>query len=57
MRQTPKILIAEDDPHLCRYLLTLLDQKNCEIAVEHNGEHAIRRAANFRLDSALSSVS
>jgi DNA-binding response OmpR family regulator len=53
MYQTTKILIAEDDPHLCRYLVTLLDQKNCEIAVEHNGEHAIRRAASFQLDVPL----
>jgi len=53
MHQTRKILIAEDDPHLCRYLVTLLDQKNCEIAVEHNGEDAIRRAASFQPDVAL----
>ncbi len=29
MHQTRKILIAEDDPHLCRYLVALLDQRNC----------------------------
>jgi CheY-like chemotaxis protein len=33
--------------------VTLLDRKNCEIAVEHNGEDAIRRAASFQLDVAL----
>jgi CheY-like chemotaxis protein len=53
MHQTHKILIAEDDPHLCPYLVTLLDQKNCEIAVEHNGEDPIRRAASFQPDVAL----
>jgi PleD family two-component response regulator len=53
MHQTRRILIGEDDPHLCRYLVTLLDRKNCEIAVEHNGEDAIRRAASFQPDVAL----
>src|ERR1700719_681351 len=53
MHQTRKILIAEDEPSLCRYLVALLDQKNCEIAVEHNGEDAIRRAASFQPDVAL----
>ena len=53
MRQTTKVLLAEDDPNLCRYLVKLMDDMNCEIAVEHNGEDAIRRAANFQPDVAL----
>ena len=53
MRQATKVLLAEDDPGLCRYLVTLLDQMNCELAVEHNGEDAIRRAAAFQPDVAL----
>jgi DNA-binding response OmpR family regulator len=53
MHQTRKITIAEDDPHLCRYLFVLLDQRNCEIAVEHNVEDVIRRAAFFQPDVAL----
>jgi CheY-like chemotaxis protein len=53
MHQTRKILIAEDEPSLCRYLVALLHQRNCEIAVEHNGEDAIRRAASFQPDVAL----
>jgi two-component system OmpR family response regulator len=53
MRRATKVLIAEDEPSLCRYLVTLLDQMNCEIAVEHNGENAIRRAATFQPDVAL----
>jgi CheY-like chemotaxis protein len=53
MHQTRKILIAEDDPHLCRYLVALLDQRNCEIAVEHNAEDAIRRSVSFQPDVAL----
>ena len=32
---------------MCRYLVALLDQRNCEIAVEQNGEDAIRRAVRF----------
>jgi CheY-like chemotaxis protein len=28
----------------------LMDDMNCEIAVEHNGEDAIRRAATFQSD-------
>jgi CheY-like chemotaxis protein len=53
MNQTRKTLIAEDEPSLCRYLVTLLDQRDCEIAVEHNGEDAIRVAASFQPDVAL----
>ena len=53
MRGKTKILVAEDEPSFCRYLVVLLDQMNCEIVVEHNGEDAIRRAANFQPDVAL----
>jgi hypothetical protein len=42
MRQATKVLLAEDEPNLCRYLVKLMDDMNCEIAVEHNGEDAIR---------------
>jgi DNA-binding response OmpR family regulator len=50
---TTKVLIGEDEPSLCRYLVMLLSQMNCEIAVEHNGADAIRRAAEFQPDIAL----
>lgn len=53
MRRATKVLIAEDEPSLCHYLVILLDQMNCEIAVEHNGADAIRRAAAFQPDIAL----
>ena len=53
MRGKTKLLVAEDDPHFIRYLVLLLDQMNCEVAVEHDGEDAIRRAANFQPDVAL----
>jgi hypothetical protein len=53
LSETTKVLLAEDDPHFIRYLVVLLDQMNCEIAVEHNGEDAIRRAATFQPDVAF----
>lgn len=53
MTETTKVLLAEDDPNLCRYLVKLMDDMNCEIAVEHNGEDAIRRAATFQPDIGL----
>jgi DNA-binding response OmpR family regulator len=53
MHQTPKISILEDDPCLSRYLVIRLGQKECEMAVEHNGEEAIQRAASFQPDAAL----
>jgi len=53
LSETIKVLLAEDDPNFCRYLVALLEQMNCEIAIEHNGEDAIRRAAVFQPDLAL----
>src|SRR5271169_420360 len=53
MRHKAKVLLAEDDPNFVRYLVALLEQMNCEIAVEHNGEDAIRRSATFQPDIAL----
>ena len=53
MRRTIKVLLAEDDPNFIKYLVALLEQMDCEIAVEHNGENAIRRAATFQPDIAL----
>lgn len=53
MRQTTKVLLADDDPNFVRYLVALLEQMSCEIAIERNGEDAIRRAATFQPDVAL----
>jgi len=53
LSEKTKVLLAEDEPSLCRYLVMLLDQMNCEIAVEHNGGDAIRRVATFRPHLAL----
>jgi DNA-binding NtrC family response regulator len=33
-----KILLAEDEPSLCRYIETLLDQWECDIVVEQTAE-------------------
>jgi CheY-like chemotaxis protein len=52
----PKILVAEDDPNLARYYVTLLSQWNCETVVEPTGTDAIRRAATFQPDIALLGV-
>jgi two-component system OmpR family response regulator len=48
-----KILVAEDDPCLRRYIEGLLTHWDCEVQVEENGEGAIRRAATFQPDIAL----
>jgi DNA-binding response OmpR family regulator len=56
MVEIPKILIAEDEPSLADYYEVILSQRNCETAVEHTGEDAIRRAVIFRPDIALLGV-
>ena len=48
-----KILLAEDDPFLCRYIKTLMSQWECDLAVEQTAEGAIQRAATFKPDVAL----
>ena len=48
-----KILLAEDDPFLIRYIRTMLSRWDCELAVEPTGADAIRRAATFKPDVAL----
>ncbi len=48
-----KILLAEDDRSLSRYIQTLLNRWDCDLAVEHTAERAIQRAAAFRHDICL----
>ena len=48
-----KILLAEDELSLSRYIETLLSQWECDIVVEQTAERAIRRAASFKPDVAL----
>ena len=52
----PKVLVAEDEPAVAHVYAILLSQWNCETAVEHTSEAAIRRAAAFRPDIALLGV-
>jgi CheY-like chemotaxis protein len=48
-----KILLAEDDPFLIRYIRTMMSRWSCELAVEPTGADAIRRAATFKPNVAL----
>ena len=48
-----KILLAEDEPSLSRYIETLLSQWDCDVVVEQTAERAIRRASAFKPDVAL----
>jgi CheY-like chemotaxis protein len=48
-----KILLAEDDPHLSRYIETLLSHWDCDVAVEQTAERAIRRVSTFKPDVAF----
>jgi len=53
MPKKPKILVAEDEPSLCRYIQTLMSQWECELLIEPTAEGAIQRAATFKPDVAL----
>jgi CheY-like chemotaxis protein len=53
MSKKLKILLAEDDPCLIRYVQTLISQWECELAVEPTGADAVSRAATFKPDVAL----
>jgi len=53
MSKKLKILLAEDDPFLIRYMQTLMGRWDCDLAVEQTAERAIQRAATFRLDICL----
>ena len=53
MSKKLKILLAEDEPSLCRYIETLLSRWKCEVLVEQTAERAIQRAATFKPDVAL----
>jgi DNA-binding NtrC family response regulator len=48
-----KILIAEDDYFLARYLQKLMSRWDCDLAVEQTASDAISRAATFQPDTAL----
>jgi two-component system OmpR family response regulator len=48
-----KVLLAEDEPSLSRYIETILGSWDCDVAFEQTAEAAIRRAAAFKPDVAL----
>jgi CheY-like chemotaxis protein len=48
-----KILLAEDEPSMRRYIQMIMSRWDCELAVEPTGADAIRRAATFKPDVAL----
>jgi CheY-like chemotaxis protein len=56
MEKMLKVLVAEDEPALAQFYVTLLRHWNCETVVEHTGKDAIRLAAIFRPDVALLGV-
>lgn len=51
--QVTKILLAEDEPSMRRYIQMIMSRWDCELAVEPSGADAIRRAATFKPDVAL----
>jgi CheY-like chemotaxis protein len=52
-RQVTKILLAEDEPSMRRYIQMIVSRWDCGLAVEPSGADAIRRAATFKPDVAL----
>lgn len=48
-----KILLAEDETSMTRYIQMLMGQWECDLAVEPTAERAIQRAATFKPDVAL----
>jgi CheY-like chemotaxis protein len=53
MSEKHRILIAEDEPSMRRYIQTLMSRWDCELVVEQSGADAISRAATFRPDICL----
>ena len=48
-----KILLAEDEPSMRRYIQMIMSRWDCELAIEPTAETAIQRAATFKTDVAL----
>jgi CheY-like chemotaxis protein len=53
MSKKPKILLAEDEPSMRRYIQMIMSRWDCELAIEPTAEGAIQRAATFRPDICL----
>jgi CheY-like chemotaxis protein len=48
-----KVLLAEDEPSMRRYIKTLMSRWDCDLATEPTAEGAIQQASTFRPDVAL----
>ncbi len=56
MNKRHRVLIAEDEPSLAKYIEALLVQMGCAVFIEHTGISAVRRGAELRPDMALLGV-
>lgn len=56
MPKMTKVLIADDEPAIATFIVTLLNQWDCETAVVHNGKDAVSRAAALHPNVALLGV-
>jgi CheY-like chemotaxis protein len=53
MPEKLKILLAEDEPSMRRYIQLIMSGWDCELAIESTAEGAIQRAATFQADVCL----
>jgi CheY-like chemotaxis protein len=53
MLRESKILLAEDEPSMRRYIQMIMSRWDCELAIEPTAESAIQRAVTFKPDVAL----
>lgn len=51
-----RILVAEDDPVTCRFIVTLLEDKGYEVVVAEDGERAYESAISIRPDLIVSDL-
>jgi DNA-binding NtrC family response regulator len=53
MLRKSKILLAEDEPSMRRYIQMIMSRWDCELAIEPTAASAIQRAVTFKPDVAL----
>lgn len=51
-----RILVAEDDPVTCRFIVSLLEDKGYEVVVAEDGERAYASAISIRPDLIVSDL-
>lgn len=51
-----RILVAEDDPVTCRFIVSLLEDKGYEVVVAEDGERAYASAVSIRPDLIVSDL-